>query len=615
MAMAIRPKLGKPWQFGVHQCSYARVWTEADVALLKEIGRRIADGLTSLLTQRDLRESEMRLHALVQTIPDLVCLKDPDGAYLRCNPQAENFLGASESEVIGKTDHDLLQRELADALRNADLKAMEAGGRSVSEESLCFAGNGYRGLFETVRTPMRDRDGKLVGVLSVSRDITSRKSAEMEIEHLAYHDTLTSLPNRRLLLDRLRLTQAASARSHNHGALLFIDLDNFKIVNDTAGHETGDRLLLEVASRLVSCVRENHTVARMGGDEFVVMLADLKESSTDAATQAISVGEKVRAVLNQPYALGNRLHHSSPSIGIALFCGTTESPDELLKQADIAMYQAKSAGRNTLRFFDPQMQATLAARASLEEALRLAIQTGQFVLHYQPQVDRNNGIVGAEALLRWNCPDRGLVPPGEFIGLAEESGIMPTIGRWVLETACARLKAWAERPYTRHLHLSVNLSARQFRQADFVEQVQQALAATGAPGDRLKLEVTEALVVNDIADTIAKMKALRQLGIGFSMDDFGSGYSSLSHLIHLPLDQIKVDQSFIRNLPGSDGDAIVVQSIIALARSLGLQAIAEGVENEAQREFLERNACSTWQGFMFGKPMEIDAFEQLLAST
>ncbi|MDR3418552.1 MAG: EAL domain-containing protein [Nevskia sp.] len=612
MGMAIHPKTGRPWQFGIHQCSDRRTWTSAEATLFQEIGRRLADGLTSLLTQRDLRDSETRLRTLVQTIPDLVWLKDPDGAYLRCNPKVERLLDAAEADIVGRTDYDFFERELADAFRAQDLEAMQTGAPSVNEEWLTFADNGYRGLFETVKTPVRDPAGKLIGVLGISRDISARKATERKIEHLAYHDALTGLPNRRLLLDRLQQALAGSARTGNHGALLFVDLDNFKLVNDTCGHETGDRLLLEVAGRLVACVREGDTIARLGGDEFVVMLIDLKESATEAAAQAISVGEKIQAELNRPYAMAGRVHHSSPSIGIALFCGQAESVDELLKQADIAMYQAKAAGRNTVRFFDPQMQATLATRALLEESLRLGIQAGQFVLHYQPQIDAGRGVIGAEALLRWVRPERGVVLPGEFIPLAEETGLIVAIGRWVLEASCARLSAWAGDPRTRDLYLAVNVSARQFRQADFVEQVRGALHGSGAPATRLKLELTESLMLHDVADTIGKMQALREIGIGFSMDDFGTGHSSLAYLARLPLDELKIDQSFVNQLPQAAGDAAVVQTIITLARSLGLAVIAEGVETEAQREFLERHGCPTWQGFLFGRPMELGEFERLL---
>ena len=373
----------------------------------------------------------------------------------------------------------------------------------------------------------------------------------------------------------------------------------------------GDQLLIEVALRLAGCIRDGDTVSRLGADEFVVMLEDLSESSQVAAAQAKGISEKILAALNEPYTIAGREHHCTPSIGVTLFADSEIAVDELLKQADIAMYQAKSAGRNTMRFFDPEMQVTLAARAVLEAALRLGIQHRQFVLHYQPQVD-STGVIGAEALLRWEHPERGMVSPAEFIPLAEETGLILPIGLWVLETACTQLTAWAGDSRTRDLQLSVNVSARQFRQADFVDQVHQALKKTTAPAACLKLELTESMVLDDIEDTIKKMQSLKQLGVGFSMDDFGTGYSSLAYLTRLPLDQLKIDRSFVRNLPDNANDAVIAQTIITMAKSLGLNVIAEGVETEAQRQFLELHGCPTYQGFLFSKPVEITQFERLL---
>jgi diguanylate cyclase (GGDEF)-like protein len=443
-------------------------------------------------------------------------------------------------------------------------------------------------------------------------DIAERKRAEKEIVNLAYYDRLTGLPNRRLLHDRLEQALAGSARNGRHGALLFIDLDNFKLVNDTSGHEVGDQLLVEVARRLEACLGAAGGAARVGGDEFVALVEDLSENRHEAAALAKKTGETILAALNAPYALPCGVRHSSPSIGVAMFSGGGDTCEELLKQADIAMYEAKAAGRNALRFFDPDMQATLAVRAEAEAALRLAIREQRFVLHYQPQVDCDGEWIGAEALLRWAHPERGLIAPGEFIPLAEETGLILPIGRWVLETACERLNAWARDRRSRDLHLSVNVSARQFGQPDFVEQVAETLRATGAPAERLVLELTESVVLDDVEGAADKMNALKTLGVGFAVDDFGTGYSSLAYLTRLPLDQIKIDRSFVRNLPGSANDAAVAHTIITLAESLGLAVIAEGVETEAQRRFLERHGCPSFQGFLFGKPMPIDVFESKL---
>jgi diguanylate cyclase (GGDEF)-like protein/PAS domain S-box-containing protein len=733
LCMAIYPKAGKPYMFGLHECLYARIWTADEKTLFEAIGRRLADGLTSLIAYRDLRDREGQLHTLVQTIPDLVWLKDVNGVFLGCNPQFERLVGAAERDIIGKTDDDFVAKNLAELFREKDRQALAAGKPEANEEWLTFAADGYRGLFETIKTPMRDQAGRPIGILGVARDvterakveeqlriaaaafeaqegivivgadrrilrvnrafaeitgyttedvvgktpaslrsgehdpafyqaiwdriaregtwqgevwnrrkcgevfpswfsaaavkrdsgeithyvatlidITERKAAEKQIENLAYYDPLTQLPNRRLFRDRLQQALAGCARSGRKGALLFIGLDNFKILNETAGHDVGDQLLVEVSRRIGGCVRKGDTAARLGGDEFVVLLEESSECVREAAAQAKEIGERILAALNQPYSIAGRLHHSTPSIGVTLFIDAVDSLDELLKQADIAMYQAKSAGRNTLRFFDPDMQGALAARTVLESALRLAIHDRQFVLYYQPQVDSAGGVIGAEALVRWRHPERGLVSPGEFIPLAEETGLILPIGQWVLEAACSRLKDWAGDPRTRELQLAINVSARQFRQADFVDRVRHALERAGAPAAKLKLELTESLVIDDIKGTIEKMRALKELGVGFSMDDFGTGYSSLSYLTRLPLDQVKIDRSFVRNLPDNANDAAVVQTIITLAKSLGLAVIAEGVETEAQRAFLERHGCPTYQGFLFSKPVDIAQFERLL---
>lgn len=434
------------------------------------------------------------------------------------------------------------------------------------------------------------------------QDITQNKAAEEEIRQLAFYDPLTQLPNRRLLLEHLAHAQAKSARTLNEGALLFIDLDNFKTLNDTFGHDTGDLLLQQVAERLTACVREGDTVARLGGDEFVVMLEDLGTDAEQAGVQAERVGEKILAHLNPPYRIAEQSHHSTPSIGITLFCGHRESLEELLKRADLAMYQAKAAGRNTLCFFDPQMHSVLARRAALEVDLRQGLLAGQFFLQYQSQVDDTGRVTGAEALLRWRHPERGMVSPGEFIPVAESSGLILPLGQWVLEAAARQLDAWARRPATAHLTLAVNISARQFRDPRFVEQVLRIIEQTGANPHRLKLEITESLLLDDIGDAIGKMTALKAYGVGFSLDDFGTGYSSLSYLKKLPLDQLKIDQSFVRDVLTDPNDAAIARTIVALAQTLGLGVIAEGVETQEQRSFLCEHGCHAFQGYLFGRP-------------
>jgi diguanylate cyclase (GGDEF)-like protein len=398
----------------------------------------------------------------------------------------------------------------------------------------------------------------------------------------------------------------------HHCALLFMDLDNFKSLNDTLGHAMGDLLLQQVAERLVINVREGDTVARLGGDEFVVLLEDLSESINEALMQVEAVGKKILASINQNYQLNTYYYHCTSSIGITLFKGQKQTLDELLKQADIAMYQAKAAGRHRLRFFDQHMQDTISKRVGLERDLENASAENQFSLYYQPQVQCAHQIIGAEALIRWYHPQRGFVPPDVFIPLAEENGLILSIGHWVLETVCAQIKSWENGVISRDLIISVNVSARQFHEIDFVETVRRVLKYSGINPNRLKLELTETAVLDDIEDTIDKMNELHELGISFSMDDFGTGYSSLSYLSRLPMDQLKIDQSFVQNIGQKASDAVMVQTIIGMARNLGMQVIAEGVETEQQRDFLELNGCSQYQGYLFSKPVTIEQFELLL---
>lgn len=458
-------------------------------------------------------------------------------------------------------------------------------------------------------TERRTPDG---GLVIVYQDVTELRRASAEIEKLAFYDSLTRLPNRRLLLDRLRLATVSTSRSGKHGALLFVDLDHFKTLNDTLGHDVGDLLLQQVAMRLKSCVREDDTVARLGGDEFVVMLEGLSEHSFEAAAQTRLVGEKVVASLNEPYQLAQHVHASTCSVGATLFGQGQQVPNDLLKQADIAMYQAKNSGRNALCFFDPAMQAAIAHRAALEKDLRLALSAGQFQLYYQLQVAQDGSPVGAEVLIRWMHPSRGMVSPLDFIPLAEETGLILPIGHWVLKTACAQLRVWEQALGRSELQLAVNVSARQFRQADFVAQVGDVLAQTGANSALLKLELTESMVLDNVPDTIEKMNALKALGVRFSMDDFGTGQSSLSYLSRLPLDQLKIDQSFVRNIGVAATDAVIIQTIIGMARNLGLEVIAEGVETAEQQAFLAQHGCELCQGFLFARPLPLGEFETLL---
>ncbi len=457
-------------------------------------------------------------------------------------------------------------------------------------------------------------------LLVMIQDTTLHKLAEEEVRKLAFFDHLTSLPNRRLLTDRLQQACLAAKRHDRHGALILLDMDNFKALNDTLGHEVGDRFLIEVAERLRSCLRAEDTLARQGGDEFMIILEGL-DAGLVAASQVESIAVKILQAVSQPYQLDlppladttgrrNYSYHCTSSIGIALFHDDSASAEELIKRADTAMYQAKSAGRNAMRFFDPEMQARISAHAVLENDLREAVRRNEFVLHYQPQADAEGRITGAEVLARWQHPARGMVPPNDFIPLAEMNGLILPIGQWVLETACQQLQKWAGQAEFATMTLAVNVSARQFLHADYVSQVEATLEHYDIQPGRLKLELTESLLAHDVDDIVAKMNALQQRGISFSLDDFGTGYSSLSYLKRLPLDQLKIDQSFVRDVLVDPNDATIARTIVALGQSMGLNVIAEGVETREQREFLAANGCHLYQGYFFGKPAPIEAFER-----
>jgi len=563
------------------------------------------------VTGRKRNEQAMRVAATAFETQDAIMITDTDANILRVNRAFEELSGYSAEELIGRNPRIFKSGQHDEEFYQAMWSDLLGTGKWIGE----VWNKRKSGEIYPVRmtiTAVYDDHHQVTHYVSVSRDISQRKLAEQQIQQLAFYDPLTNLPNRRLLQDRLRQAFAISNRSGQHGALMFLDLDHFKILNDTQGHDIGDLLLLEVARRLESSVRSSDTVARLGGDEFVVVMGSLSSITGEAAAQAELVAEKVRTALNRPYLLGDYTHRTTPSIGIVLFRGHQDSLENLLKYADTAMYQAKSAGRNSIRFYDPDMQAAIEARSRMEGELHLALEKQQFRLHYQIQVDSLRRPLGAEALLRWEHPERGLVSPMQFIPLTEETGLIVPIGLWVMQTACAQLKAWQHNASTRDLVIAVNVSARQFHQADFVAQVQRVLLESGAEPSHLKLELTESTVLKNVEDTIAKMQEIKKLGVNFSMDDFGTGYSSLQYLKRLPLDQIKIDRSFVSDIDSNPNDAAIVQTIIAMTHALGLNVIAEGVETEAQRDFLDKHGCHAFQGYLFGKPVPIEQFEALL---
>jgi len=560
------------------------------------------------ITERKQAEAELRIAAAAFDSREGMIITDAASVILRVNSAFTDSTGFTAGEVVGRTPR-LLRSELHDDAFYRDMWSDIHRSGGWQGEIWGRRKNGEIYPKWLTISAVKRADGTVMNYISTHHDITERKKAEKKIEELAFFDALTNLPNRTLLLERLKHAMTTGARKRSYGAVLFIDLDHFKTLNDTLGHDQGDLLLRQVAQRLTACVREGDTVARLGGDEFVVVLEALSHDAAEAAMQTEVLGEKILATLNQSYRLGAVGHRSTASVGATLFYGRQTSIDDLLKQADLAMYKAKETGRNAMRFFDPGMQTAVMERAALEAGLRLAIQENEFLLHYQAQVDDEGRVTGAEALLRWRHPQRGVVSPAEFVPLAEDTGLILPLGLWVLGSACAQLALWAARPRLAHLSLAVNVSAKQFRQPGFVATVLGVLEASGANPRRLKLELTESLLVDNVEDVIEKMVALKARGVGFALDDFGTGYSSFSYLKRLPLDHLKIDQSFVRDVLVDPNDAAIAKTIVALAQSLGLGVIAEGVETRAQRDFLAASGCHAYQGYFFSRPLALDSFE------
>ncbi|WP_366887955.1 EAL domain-containing protein [Rhodoferax sp.] len=582
-----------------------------ELPLLQQLANDIAFGIDHLRTQQAQRLADTQIHhqaSLLDKAQDAIVVRSIDHRILFWNKSAERLYGWTAIEVLGRSMVEHIYTASPQAFATASQCVLEQGewhGEITQNRK-----DGSQMVIEARWTLVRDAQDQPHSIMAVNTDITQRKATEREVQKLAFYDPLTNLPNRQLLLDRLGHALATSARNGQGGALLFIDLDNFKTLNDTLGHDKGDLLLQQVALRLAACVRSADTVARLGGDEFVVMLEDLGPDPRAAGVKAKHIGEKILAALSMPYTLAGHEYQSTSSIGIAPFSHQPDTVGELLKQADIAMYQAKGAGRNTLGFFDPQLQAEVTARAALEADLRQAVAQDEFFLHYQSQHNAQGGMTGVEALVRWRHPQRGLVSPAAFIPLAEETGLILELGRLVLAKACSLLADWGQGVDTQHLTMAVNVSSRQFKHADFVQQVMDTLAETGANPRQLKLELTESLLVDDIAQVIAKMEALQAQGVGFSLNDFGTSYSSLSYLKRLPLDQLKIDQSFVCDVMTDPNDAVIARTIIGLGQSLGLNVIAEGVETAEQRDFLAQHGCQAFQGYFFARPLPADQLAQ-----
>ena len=574
-----------------------------------------------VLTQLEHSSSEFRLlQAGMAKLNDIVVITEvepqgnPKHKIVYVNEAFEKRTGYSKHDVMGRSPS-LLQGQGSQHAELIRIRLALEQSQPVHAELINYKKDGTLFWIELDIVPLLNAEGIATHWVSAARDITQRKIEEEEIEYLAFYDPLTQLPNRQMLMERLKraLSQNDTLIKNEpavvKGALMFIDLDNFKVLNDTLGHATGDMLLCKVATRLGACVRLSDTVARLGGDEFVVMLESLPDDVLAATEYSRGVAQRILLALSQTYDLAGLQHESTCSIGVTLFSKREQNMGDLLKQADLAMYQAKASGRNSLCFFDPAMQAVVTANAALHSDLRQSLRMNEFLLFYQPQVGLSGHIFGVEALMRWQHPERGLVYPNHFITQAEDSGLILPLGKWALETACAQLAQWAKRQETRHLHVAVNVSVRQFRHPEFVDMVMMTIKETGINANRLKLELTESLLATGIDVTIAKMGMLKDAGVTLSIDDFGIGYSALSYLKHLPLDELKIDQLFVKDILTDPNDAAIARTIVGLAQSLGLGVVAEGVETEAQRDLLARFGCDCYQGHLYCPAVPVDALE------
>lgn len=589
------------------------LWLDLDVQPLYDDAGTLAGyvNVAADVTELKRAQADLRVAAIAFDALDGIAITDADQKIVRVNPAFTRITGYAADEAIGRTTGQLLRSGRHDAAFYRAMWDILVRERHWHGEVWNRRKSGEIYPQWLSITAVCDDAGCTTHYVAVFTDITEKKRADETIHSLAFYDPLTRLPNRTLLRERLQQAIAASARNARFAAVLFLDLDRFKELNDSRGHGVGDLLLVEVAQRLTGRVRATDTVARQGGDEFVIVVGELSADAVQAVAQAESIAESIRRELDRPYDLAGQTYRCTPSIGINVFVGDEHGVDELLKRADIAMYEAKRSGRNALRFFDPEMHAALADRIAVEADLRCAIDRQQLQLHLQPQVDHTGRIFGAEVLLRWRHPQRGYVPPAQFIALAEQSDLIVEIGNWVLKRAAEQLARWAQRPRWRDLELAVNVSARQFHKPDFGATVEAVIARAALTPGRIGLELTESLVLQDIDDTIGKMAALRRLGVKFSLDDFGTGQSSLAYLTRLPLDQLKIDQSFVRNITRSHANAVVVQTIVGMATSLGIEVIAEGVETDDQRRILELHGCRRHQGYLFSRPLPVAEFEAL----
>lgn len=575
-------------------------WQEEEVRLV------LRNAIDSVRMHRRLIRQEETLRLIEDNVNDVIARTDLEGNYLYLSPSIRHVTGYAPEEVVGHTISEFMHPE--DVQKRID--AQFETRLTKEAQTIVYRFRHKQGHYVWIEASVQAvwKDSEIItDVITVSRDITERKAAEQKIEFLAYHDALTELPNRLLVRDRVRQAIAGAEREKNKVALLFLDLDNFKTVNDSLGHTTGDVLLKAVARRLKDCVRASDTLSRQGGDEFLIVMPGVE--SPEAAAPVL---DKIRDHIQHPFEIeGNELT-TSVSIGVALYPDNGRDFDTLLKKADTAMYRAKEQGRNAYRFFDAQMNVNAVEHLNFRNGLRRALERDEFILHYQPQIELANGaLIGAEALLRWQHPDLGLVPPGRFIPVAEDSGLIVTIGEWVLREACRQAASWPECGGAA-VSVAVNLSAVQFKRGNLEKAVLDALEASGLDPARLELELTESILIQDTEEVLATVRQLKALGVKLSIDDFGTGYSSLSYLKRFDVDKLKIDQSFVRDMATDPEDEVIVRTIIQMAQSLDLRTIAEGVENERMLDNLKSFLCDEAQGFHIARPMPASDFVRFI---
>jgi diguanylate cyclase (GGDEF)-like protein/PAS domain S-box-containing protein len=562
-----------------------------------------------------LAESESLRNTILDAVDACIYIKDLQFRYLYVNQAASKLFNRPAADIVGKKDEDLFDRETVKHLNEIDHQVIEKGERFAGEEVDTTRSNNQTTYFYSVKIPLRDAGNRIVGLCGISTDISQQRHFRDTIEKLSKYDALTALPNRSYFFEQLEERLQNNAMRLMNAALIIINIDDFRSLNDTQGHRVGDLLLIAVTNTITGLCRPNDLAARLVGDSFVIYVDELPSLYAQANSHVLDFADALRKQLSRPFMLEQLEFQGTVCIGATIFNAHTTRAEEALKQAELALYQAKSVGRGTIRVFEPEMEALATARSEMERGLRQAIERNEFILYYQPQIDRTDGIVGVEALVRWQHPQQGLTSPASFIPLAELTGLIVPLGKKVLHMACRQLALWHARPATQHLTLAVNVSAKEFFDDGFVDYVSHTLNETGAPPEKLELELTESQLMQDVDAAIKKMQALKQKGIRLALDDFGTGYSSLSQIQQLPVDQLKIDAVFVRDLVFNRNDIAIVQTIINLGKALNLDVIAEGVETQAQRDVLAQLGCYKYQGFLYSKPEPAQTLTESLMVT